>query len=246
VSSLKARARLAAGRLAPWDAFFAGLGLLLALSVKAWYRHASAESLGFVLAPTIRLVELMSGFRFEREGALGYVSRAADFVVVPACAGINFLIVAFVSQVVTRVGASRTPVDKLRLMAAQALTSYVVTIFANAARITVAIALHRHRLGWGVFTPARLHELEGVVVYLTALLALTAFQGRGATTLGWALGIPLGCYLGVTILVPILDGEARGPRFLEHAALVLALVAVVAAAFALFRRRVPAQAPTGS
>jgi exosortase K len=220
------------------DAVFIGGALLAALLLKGWYRHATADALGLVLGPTVRLVELLSGYTFEPEGALGYVSRAADFVIVPACAGINFLVVAFVSLVMAQVRARSTPLCKLRLVAGAALTAYAATIVANAARITFAIALHRRHFGWGIFTSVRLHELEGVIVYLSALLALHASYERGVTTFGRALGVPLGCYLGVTLLVPILDGEARGPRFVEHATLVLTLVVAVAAlAYAGPRRR---------
>jgi exosortase K len=238
VSPVPAHLRRAALRLVSLDAAFVGGALLVALLIKAWYRHATANALGFVLDPTVWLVELLSGDRFEREGALGYVSRTADFVIIPACAGINFLVVAFVSLVMAKVSTRRGLMDKLRFIAGAGLSAYGATIVANAARITCAIALRRHHLGAVLFTPARLHELEGVVVFLGALLALHALYWRAVTAFGWALGVPLGCYLGVTLLLPILDGEARGPRFAEHAALVLGLVAAVAiAAWARPRRR---------
>jgi hypothetical protein len=41
------------------------------------------------------------------------------------------------------------------------------------------------------------------------------------------LALPLGLYVAMTVVVPVVDGSARGAAFLEHAAVVIAGAALV-------------------
>jgi exosortase K len=140
------------------------------LAVKLYYRHATAADLDWILLPTVRLVELLTGLPFVKEAGIGYFNRDAAFAVIPACAGVNFLVVAFASLVLGQLSRVKQP---LWLFFGAALPAFCATLVANAVRLAIAVELHRENLGWGWLTPGRLHQLEGVVVYLTALLLLS-------------------------------------------------------------------------
>src|SRR5712691_8663665 len=69
--------------------------VLCAAVVKLYYSTASVNQLRWILAPTTLLVELVSGSRFEFESHAGYINSDHSFVIAASCAGVNFLITAF-------------------------------------------------------------------------------------------------------------------------------------------------------
>src|SRR5215510_15997249 len=71
------------------------VALASAFALKLHYSTASANQLRWILAPTTALVELVSGATFEFESYAGYISRERGFLIANSCAGVNFLIAAF-------------------------------------------------------------------------------------------------------------------------------------------------------
>jgi exosortase K len=149
-------------------AIVAALTLAVVLAMKLYYRSASAADLDWILRPTVWLVETVTGFSFVREAGIGYLDRQVGFAIIPPCAGVNFLIVAFASLVLGQLWRARRP---LLLFFAAAVPALAATLTANTVRLVIAIELHRHQL-------SSFHEIEGVVVYVTALLLLTLGANR--------------------------------------------------------------------
>src|SRR5215216_739742 len=81
--------------------------LLCALALKIHYAIAPADDLRWILAPTTALVELLSGKSFEFESYTGYMSSDHTFVIAVPCAGVNFLITAFVMLALRRLWQER-------------------------------------------------------------------------------------------------------------------------------------------
>jgi exosortase K len=152
--------------------------LALAWGLKAFYSRASFEDLSWVLSPTRRLVEWLSGDGFEAEAGQGYLSRERHYLIAPACAGVNFMIVAFVSVVVGLLHTRSTIWGRGMLLVVSALAAYGVGVLANASRIAVAMRLYDAGAAWGPLTAARLHCAAGVTVYLLYLYALFAVAAR--------------------------------------------------------------------
>jgi exosortase K len=159
------------GRLLP-VAITVALALAIAGLLKLHYHRATFDDLAWVLTPTARVVEVLSGTAFELEPHRGYLSRAHHFEIVPACAGVNFMIVAFLSVVLGLVSTARSMRAHAFLLAAGLVAAYGTTVAANAARITIAMRMHDAALAIGPFTPDRLHRIEGVAVYFAFLCAL--------------------------------------------------------------------------
>jgi exosortase K len=147
--------------------------LVFAYFMKRWYSHATPEDLRFVLAPTAKIVGLFWRTRFDFVAGYGYLSRSLSFGIVPACAGINFLIMsvgAFGCGILPQARHHRA----LWLLGG-VIGSYLVTVLANSVRIVIAIFLQLHPLN---FDHAQLHRVEGSFVYLVFLFIFYALADR--------------------------------------------------------------------
>jgi exosortase K len=160
------------------DVTLIGFALGVAWGMKDFYRHAGFEDLRWVLAPTRRLVEWLTGTGFEAEAHRGYLSRDRLFTLVPACAGVNFMIIAFASLTCGLAHTCRSLRDRITLLLASAAAAYAVTVVANAVRISFAIHLHRTGATLGPLSEGRLHAATGALVYLFFLSALFAIAAR--------------------------------------------------------------------
>jgi exosortase K len=125
--------------------------LAVAYAVKRHYSVDPVDRLDWILRPTAALV----GSDFERVPGEGYLSRDRHFLIAKACAGVNFLVVAFCAPVLGFVTGVRR---KALLVAGAAAAAYVATVLVNAVRIGIAVHL-----------PAAAHQVEGVIVYTVGL-----------------------------------------------------------------------------
>jgi len=141
---------------------------------KQYYRAASADELAWILAPTARLVSAVSGGDFVYEAGIGWVDRAATFIIAPACAGLNFAMAAFLALTLGWLGGMRTLRGTAARLAAAAALAYAATLIVNTARIALAIALHKGTIDLGDLDRAEVHRVEGIIVYLGGLCALYA------------------------------------------------------------------------
>jgi exosortase K len=220
-------------RIGALDALSLGLVLLGAYVLKRHYSLAGAEELGWILRPTAALVEIVTGRLFTWHSGAGFLNRESDVLIAPACAGVNFLIVALVA-LGSLTMRTRRALAKLSWLAVVPLVAYAATLGVNAARITLwlwlrpllARSVGPELEGW--------HRASGVVVYLSALFLLYAGASHALgreherRSLGVVvgpllkLGVPLALYLGVTLGVPLLNGGASTPYY-AHALQVLAV-----------------------
>lgn len=173
----------ATARLA--DGLVLALALGAAYLLKDYHGRAGFDGLRWILGPTAGAVAWLTGAAFEVEAHQGYLSRELLFTIVPSCSGVNFMIAAFSSLTCGLVFTQRTPAAKLALLPLGAVAAYGVTILANAVRIAIAARLHLTGAEVGFLTPARLHRLEGIVVYFLFLclsygLAAGLLRTRGA------------------------------------------------------------------
>jgi exosortase K len=177
-------------------------------------------------------VSVLTGYAFEYEAGLGYLNRELVFVIAPVCAGINFLIIAFVLLIFGFVWRIHGVGRKLLWFIAAAGISLVVGILVNALRITAALAV-RTSAFFDFITPADAHRLVGVVVYVSALWGLYAATESllcaSHRTRGFRqVVLLLSTYLGVTLVIPLLNGALQQAAYTRHALIVvLASLSVV-------------------
>ena len=154
------------------------MALALAWGLKAFYSRAGFDELRWVLDPTVRLVTALGAGPFEIEAHHGWLSRAHRFEVVPACAGLNFMIAAYLSLCCGLAHHCTRARQRVALLLGGAAAAYSATLLATATRIALAIQLHDAAWTWGPLTPERAHLVVGVVVYSLALLALYTAASR--------------------------------------------------------------------
>lgn len=222
-----------------WNRVAQGMVVLLAvLALKFYYSSASANALRWILAPTAKFVELTSGTTFEFESYAGYVTSDRGFVIAPACAGINFLIAAFLMLSLSRLRSPRSPGKDWRFIGLAALTAYLVTLLANTVRIVIALQLRELSETSG-FKAGELHRVEGILVYAGFLLLLfivsEKMSAEKPTGLLRLALFPLLVYYATTLGIPLANGGYRqGAAFWEHAVFVLLIPLLLLLPLALF------------
>jgi exosortase K len=220
-----------------WSAQLAAV-LLCALALKFYYSNATADELRWILAPTTALVELLSGRSFAFESYTGYMSSDHRFVIAVPCAGVNFLITAFLMLGLRRLWRERLQGVSWSFLPVTAVLAFVATLIANTTRICVALEIQRRSLEVDGLSGNQLHRLEGIVIYFGFLLLLFMFSERmEAAKPRIALLFPLGIYYATTLGIPLLNGSYRqGMPFWEHFIFVLVCPLIVAAAFVVVQQ----------
>ena len=218
-----------------WGAQLA-IVLLCALALKFYYSNATADELRWILAPTTTLVELLSGRSFAFESYTGYMSSDHRFVIAVPCAGVNFLITAFLMLGLRRLWRDRLQGVSWTFLPISAALAYVATLVANTTRICIALEIQRRSLEVSGLSDNQLHRLEGIVVYFGFLLLLFMLSERMETAKPrTALLFPLGIYYATTLGIPLLNGSYRqGIPFWEHFIFVLIFPLLLVALLALF------------
>jgi exosortase K len=219
-----------------------------ALALKLHYSTASADQLRWILAPTAALVELVSGVSFEFESRAGYISRERGFLIANSCAGVNFLIAAFLTLSMRKLLGDRSKAPAWGFLPTAAMIAYLATLVANTARITIALLLRQSSaeigpmsspmFGW--MNPDQLHRFEGVFIYFGFLLLLFVVSekmsaGRTSVSLR-RLFLPLLIYYAIALGLPLLNGAYRqGADFWRHALFVLLIPLLLTLSTLIFR-----------
>jgi exosortase K len=230
--------------------------IALAVALKRYYSLAEADSLVWILAPTARCVELVSGIPFTFESGTGFTNLDHRAAIAPACAGINFMIIAFCMMVFCLINRSKRIGTRLLIIIACLLVAYCFTIGINALRIALAVNLYDADVRFGWFTQERIHRLVGTVIYFTSLCSIYAIlkhlfcatkpvrgrdlQSREAVTpaaMGRHFCAPAVWYLAVTLALPLVLGKyaVYKGQLLEHVLFVLVIPAMVILFFSLYR-----------
>jgi exosortase K len=225
--------------------------VLCAVVVKLYYSTASVNQLRWILAPTTALVELVSGSRFEFESYAGYMSGDHTFVIAASCAGVNFLITAFLMLSLRKLWGEKAQGTAWRFIPCAAVCAYLATLVANTVRISTALQLRgmNQEVGW--LSPNQLHRFEGIFIYFGFLLLLFMVSekmgSKNPSSSKNAAGLfrrsfwPLLIYYATTLGLPTINGAYRqGADFWEHSLFVLLtplLLILPLATFRLYRNQ---------
>lgn len=193
----------------------------LALGLKAFYRHAGATELLWILAPSAWLARFAGGIDLVYEPGAGFISHTYHLVVGSACAGVNFFIICFLCLYFSFAGHFSS---RLRWFVSSLLISFGATVAANGLRIFVSAHLWNADIYGQWVTAERMHRLAGIGIYYASLLALyfaieSRLGARAPTT------APLFWYVGVSLGVPLAGRlfSQGTPGFAAHAAWVMAV-----------------------
>ncbi|MCL2336473.1 MAG: exosortase K [Firmicutes bacterium] len=231
--------------------FYLG-GLIIIGGLKYYYSQAGVYELAWILAPTIRCVKLLSGITFTLDPQVGYINNHFQFIIAPACSGVQFMIITFAALFYPFVHRMGTMGRSCRWLAISLGASYCLTIFVNSLRIIFSVYilfyLPAHDLAGGWITPERVHLALGVILYCTSLFVIYHLAEYAVRKIAWPAEKnrrrslfsdgehscgprvyqylpPLFCYLAVTLGVPALNGAYRNNRggFTVYALLIMVI-----------------------
>ncbi len=222
-------------RIAQWIVVLAG-----AFTLKMYYSAASADQLRWILAPTTVLVELVSGASFEFESYAGYMSRDRSFLIAGSCAGVNFLITAFLMLSLRRLVRDRSQNIGWGFIPTAAVIAFLTTLIANTARISIAMQLQKMPAEIGWLSAEQLHRFEGIFVYFGFLLLLFVVSEKIGSEKTSGLFrqsfIPLIVYYATMIGIPLANGAYRqGSDYWEHTLFVFLIPLFLILPLAAFR-----------
>lgn len=158
--------------------------LLCALTLKQFYSTANVNELRWILAPTTVLVELVSGPRFEFESYAGYINSDHSFIIAASCAGVNFLLTAFLMLSFGKLWRDRDQSISWRFIPAAIVFAYLTTLVANTVRIAIALRLRSWFSGIGWLDANQLHRVEGILVYFGFLIVLYGVSEKVSRSTG--------------------------------------------------------------
>lgn len=69
------------------------MGFFILFGMKYYYSQADVRSLRWILGPTARWVEALSGIPFVYVPGMGYANHGQRFLIAPSCSGVQFLII---------------------------------------------------------------------------------------------------------------------------------------------------------
>lgn len=218
--------------------------LFCAVAVKLYYSTASVNQLRWILAPTTALVELVTGSRFEFESYAGYISSDRSFVIAASCAGVNFLITAFLMLSLRKLWTARSQNGSgmlaWRFVPVAGVVAYLATLLANTVRISTALRLRALPFEMSWLSGNQLHRFEGIFIYFGFLLLLFMVSEKmnsEASSISPATSIskhasgllrqstfPLLIYYATALGIPLVNGayhSGTAADFWEHAVFVL-------------------------
>lgn len=207
--------------------------------LKLHYSTAPADHLRWVIQPVAAIVSMVDGVAFEWVSGTGFVRADQRFTIAPACAGLNFLIMAFGLTVVAFMHRIEKSYWRIAWPAAAFLSAYLLTLAVNALRIVIAIRLYESEAAWGWLTPDRLHRLAGIAVYFSALGLYYAIVHRIMDGGAWQVAprppevhpdcLPWVWYVTGAVAVPVVNQFARGRTLpgWEHCLTVTAASALI-------------------
>ena len=205
--------------------------LVCVFALKQYYSTASADQLKWILAPTASCVELLSGESFEFESHSGYISADHRFLIASSCAGVNFLLTAFLMLSARRLLFDSTKRVRWSFIPVSLFAAYLVTLMANTTRILIALKL-QGMSAIGSLDSNQLHRLEGIFIYFLflALLFLASERNNSDGTYGLMRRcfFPLLVYYATMLGIPLLNGAYRtGRGFWEYSVVVLLVPLVI-------------------
>jgi exosortase K len=140
-----------------------------ALLFKGFYSWADNDNLQFILLPTNAIIEFFVNQKAVYSNENGFFYPDLQIAIDKYCAGLNFYLIALLASFLALVANFEQTKRKIILFLVLAIICFVLTIFANVARILSAIRILQLPFAW--LKATWLHEAQGTFIYLTILLS---------------------------------------------------------------------------
>ena len=192
--------------------------LTVALGLKFHYSRAGSDDLEWVLKPTAGLCQLITSVEFEYESGSGYISRERRIIIAPSCAGVNFMIAAFILASITGLMHHKKACLKILWLGGSLAGAYLATITVNALRIIIAIYTIDANFGLTWLNPERIHRFQGIVVYFFSLIVFYQIVHKINNMRFHNSWLPFLTYSAIVLGIPLIMHAWQNNffRFMEH------------------------------
>lgn len=143
---------------------------LIFVLLKIGFTFADNNDLIFLLKPTDKIVGLLTGSRSVYLPDSGYFHSTLNIIIDKSCSGFNFWGLAFLVFSYLLFKYFEKPLYKVLSLPAALIGAYLLTIFANSARIFASITVQNQTVAIFPNWQHLIHESVGIITYLSFLI----------------------------------------------------------------------------
>jgi exosortase K len=148
--------------------YLIAVGLFVLL--KVWFTFAENNDLFFLLMPTDKLVELLTGSHSVCLADNGYYHSNLNMVIDKSCSGFNFWILCFLVFTYPTVKCFDMPLHKILSIPAALICAYLLTVFVNTSRIFASVIVQNQTKNILQNQQHLVHQAVGIIINLTFLI----------------------------------------------------------------------------
>ena len=138
--------------------------------LKFGFRFAENDSLIFLLKPTKKFIELLTGSNSIYISDKGYYFSQLNFLIDKSCAGFNFWVLSFLMLTFLGLNNLNNHFKKMLTIPLALTGAYFFTIFANVSRIFASIVIQNQTNSYFESQQHLIHESIGIITYLSFLI----------------------------------------------------------------------------
>ena len=138
--------------------------------LKFGYTYAETDQLKFLLKPTNKLVEVLTGSHSVYDADTGYYHERLNIVIDGGCSGFNFWVLSFLLFAYMLLKYFDKALHKMVCIPAALVLAYLLTIFVNTSRIFASLVVHNQTENILRQQQYLVHEAVGIITNLSFLV----------------------------------------------------------------------------
>ena len=146
------------------------VAILLFVLLKFGYTLADYNDLAFLLKPTAKLVELLTGSQPVYLSDNGYFYDQLNILIGKSCSGFNFWILSFLVFSYLGLKYFDKHLLKILMLPTALVCAYLLTVLSNTSRIFASVVVRNQTI---IIFPDKqylIHEIVGIITNLTFLI----------------------------------------------------------------------------
>ncbi|MGB1205019.1 MAG: exosortase K [Chitinophagales bacterium] len=148
------------------------IAMALFVLLKFGYTIADTNDLNFLLQPTNKLVEILTGLQSIYSIENGYYYAQLNIVINKSCSGFNFWLLCFLMLTFLSVNYFNKTIHKVSAFVFCFIAAYLLTIFVNSSRIFASIVLLNPSISTFHIKQPIIHESIGILTNLVFLILI--------------------------------------------------------------------------
>ncbi|MEP2448595.1 MAG: exosortase K [Balneola sp.] len=148
--------------------YFIAVGLFILL--KFGFTLADNNDLIFLLKPTDKLVELLTGSYSIYLPVSGYYHEHLDIIIDKSCSGFNFWVLSFLLFTYLTLKHVDNTLSRILTIPTALIGAYLLTIFVNTSRIFASIVVQNQTKNIFLNQQHIVHEAIGIITNLSFLI----------------------------------------------------------------------------